>query len=295
MHFRLVSPDSLDEARWDALVSQSPYPRLYGRRWYLDAMSEHRWMAIVGGDYQCIMPVMVRSYLFFSIVRPPFLCRQMGPYFWANEDHNASCHELNSFLKKKFILVNHLVSDAWGDNSAAAPRQNHILWLGKNYVALAENYNRNTRRNINKAIHQGSVIDEVTDIHRFIRFMSDNDTTGTIAKIKHQITTMVDKSMQLGQGHILTAYREKNRDMAMAFYIEESDRIYFILCASDKEGKDTKAMYQIIDHIVRKYAGSEKYLDFTGSNIPSIARRNEGFGSMAEVHHYLKLYRFMRK
>jgi hypothetical protein len=48
---------------------------------------------------------------------------------------------------------------------------------------------------------------------------------------------------------------------------------------SNKEGKETFAMFKIMDNIIQNYANSKFKLDFYGSNVKNIARFYEGFGS----------------
>lgn len=290
MHLRLVDPQSLDTEKWDKLVNASNFPRLYGKKWYLDAMTGNRWLALVGDDYSYGMPLMVHKLFFFKWVRPPYLCRQMGPYFTDPSCGDAGvCKMVLSFLKKNFILTDQLVSNAWQHSAGlTSVRQNHILWLGKDYETLSQAYNRNTRRNISKAQQDGVSVSLYTDTAAFAAFMEAHDPTGTVKKIKPQMAVMVAAALERKQGHILKA-AVGDSTVAMAFYIKEQDRLYFTLCASDNKGKESRAMYLLIDHIIRSNADTKKYLDFTGSSIPSIARRNESFGAEAEQHYYLRL------
>jgi hypothetical protein len=57
-----------------------------------------------------------------------------------------------------------------------------------------------------------------------------------------------------------------------------------LLPISNKEGKDTFAMFKIVDEIIQQYANSSFLLDFAGSNVKNIARFYQSFG--AELYYY---------
>jgi hypothetical protein len=59
------------------------------------------------------------------------------------------------------------------------------------------------------------------------------------------------------------------------------------LPVSNKEGKDTLAMFSIVDKIIKNYANSNFTLDFYGSTIQTIARFYESFG--AEINFYSEI------
>ena len=59
--------------------------------------------------------------------------------------------------------------------------------------------------------------------------------------------------------------------------------------ASDARGREAKAMFHLIDRHIRSITGECTILDFAGSNTPSVARFNDGFGARTSV--YLRLRR----
>jgi len=50
-----------------------------------------------------------------------------------------------------------------------------------------------------------------------------------------------------------------------------------------------------VDQLIRDHAGSEKILDFEGSNIPSIARFFSGFGARPETYQEVRFSRLPLK
>ena len=60
------------------------------------------------------------------------------------------------------------------------------------------------------------------------------------------------------------------------------------MSASNEQGKRSRAMFALIDHIIDKYSDTGLVLDFEGSNIKGVARFFAGFG--AEQHDYYNIH-----
>ena len=68
-------------------------------------------------------------------------------------------------------------------------------------------------------------------------------------------------------------------------------RVIYLMSVSSSQGKEQRAMFRIVDELIRDYSGSNFSLDFEGSNIPSIARFFGGFGGRPEVYQSLSFNR----
>jgi hypothetical protein len=56
-----------------------------------------------------------------------------------------------------------------------------------------------------------------------------------------------------------------------------------MLASNIQEGRKKGASHQLIDTLIREYAGKDYWLDFEGSDIPGIAFFFEGFGWMLVI------------
>jgi hypothetical protein len=61
-----------------------------------------------------------------------------------------------------------------------------------------------------------------------------------------------------------------------------------MLASNNEEGRNQAASHQLIDAVIREYAGKEYWLDFEGSDVPGIAFFFEGFGAQPEYYYYLR-------
>ena len=89
----------------------------------------------------------------------------------------------------------------------------------------------------------------------------------------------MSNSIGKGMGQISGVYDEHNDLCAAAFFITSHSKTIFLLAVSNKNGKDKRAMFILIDDFIRKNADKKITLDFEGSNIPGVARFYSGFGA----------------
>lgn len=283
-----LNRDEIDHERWNETIRKSVNTRIYGFTWYLDAITMKSWSGLVIGEYDAVFPLLTKKKLFIPYVTNPYLCQQLGLFSTKPIDEKVHLEYIIKYLRTRFLKSDILVSNDISSNRFALKKTNHILKLNKNYSDLFDQFNRNTQRNIKKGVEKRLELSESYDIQLFVNFLIDNDKSGVLGSIKNNIICLIKSTFEKGNGKILIV--KNNDDLQAASYcIEDESRIYFLLCASSPIGTENKAMYLIIDSLIKKYSGSNKVFDFTGSNIKNIARRNEGFGAETEYYFHIKL------
>lgn len=285
----LLQRNEIDIERWDECIKNAFNQRIYAYSWYLDIMTKKSWSALIFGSYEAVFPIFSKKLLLIPYVTQPYLCQQLGVFGMNDQDIKDFGKTILKFLNSKFIKADLLINQHFVQSSDLVPKVNHILHLNKPYKELNNQYNRNTKRNLKKSLEYAIEIKESKDIKGFVDFLELFDKTKVIKSIKGQIETLIKYALDKNVGKILTADHNIEK-FAACFYIESSDRIYFLLCGSSTKGIEQKTMYPLIDYIINKYAESGKILDFTGSNMDNIARRNEGFGAVTETYFHLKTF-----
>jgi hypothetical protein len=288
-HQRLkyLKRDEIDIKKWDNVIKNAINRRLYGYSWYLDIMTDKAWSAIVIGDYDAVFPILVKSKFIFSYVSNPYLCQQLGIFTSSKTNLKTYSDNILAYLKSKFVKSDVLIHPYFAETKEITPKVNHILELKRPYLEIYNGYNRNTKRNLKITGPSRSQIIESDDVQSFVDFVMEHDKSSVIASINHNIKCLVDFSLENKIGKILSV-KDQDLTVANAFYILVDERIYFLLCASSPTGIEQKSMYLLIDYMIKQYAGKCKILDFTGSSIANIARRNEGFGAINENYFHLK-------
>jgi hypothetical protein len=265
-------------------VQQCAYSRAYAYSWYLDAMTNGQWSALVDSDeYSVIIPILYKKKYLLPYVVQPFLCQQLDIYMQEVDDAiiikvmdhlRRSCIKVDLAFSKKHTFV----------KGKTITKQNHRLDIGKEYANVRANYHRNTKRNILFAEESNVSISSHLDGNRFLEFMSDHDVTGLVKLHSSKIAALLVTTSALKNDSLIACYNGEEL-VSVAYFVYDRDTIYFLLCASNDTGKELRVMYLIIDHIIKINAGKYKIFDFTGSNIESIARRNEGFGAQVEKYY----------
>lgn len=287
LKIQFLSRKDINENAWNHVVRHSPFNRVYATTWFLDAMSDCAWTGIVIGDYDAVFPLLIKKKLFLQYITTPPLCQQLG-LFTSNEKNkeiyiNAIKKSLQSYLKTELTL--HTGSNF---KSHCTPKTNHVLHLDEPYEILKKGYNRNTTRNINNAQKAALNIEQSTDVTAFLDFALLHEPSGSISQIYTQLNQLIHHTLLQKNGQII-AMRHEGKAEAMAYFIDDNERIFFLVCASSDKGKEMKLMYVLIDYLIQKYAGTNKIFDFTGSNMPQIARRNLSFGATSEEYYFLKM------
>jgi hypothetical protein len=275
---------TIDYKRWDTCISQSNNHLTYAYSWYLDIVSP-KWEALVSENYDFIMPLPVKSRYGFPYLIQPVLTQQLG-IFSKKEITEKIVEE---FIKQipYFSYELNLNEKNFYENGLVFP--NFILNLSQPYEQLSAGYSKNTHRNIEKALklHLKIYSDITSDL--FLSFYFSVVTHFLSPKqpiLEKLINTGIDKKALTLYG----VFSESNELISELCVLHSADRITYLLPVSNSEGKNSSAMFLLIDTIIRENAGKHKILDFEGSQIEGVARLYRGFG--ARFHPYYRLKKF---
>ncbi|MFZ1749750.1 MAG: hypothetical protein WAU01_06145 [Saprospiraceae bacterium] len=282
---QLLQRKEIDDAQWDKCINDSPNRIVYALTWYLDVIADAKWTGYVYGDYAAVMPVIIKKKYFIPYVFSPLLYQQSG--IFCSEPLNEGV--ISDFFKQLKKLVWKMEIKTTGPfpiDINSTKLVNHVMDIGKSYLEIVSSYHRNTIRNLRFADNYALVMDYSKSNDAVYNFIRDNDPTGILKNNNPYIKNIYDQVLRIEKGFHVSV-TENNEQIAAGFFVIHGDRMYFLLCASNERGRQLRAMYFLIDQVIKKYAQSLKYFDFTGSNIPNIARRNEGFGASDEIYFQL--------
>lgn len=286
----------IDRTKWDKTISVSAQGRVYGFSWYLDCMSPG-WDALVTEDYSAVFPLpWTQNIPGVKRVFQPRVCQQLGLFL---KEGKVSVELLHNFLKKipshfrsVDLQLNELNPKPDLQGWQVSRKVNMSLDLKENYQQLESNYSENHKRNIKKSKGADIVgMDNITPedfAEQFlltfkgkIRAYSQAQKDGLIALMKIAI------KKEAGFFRVLAD--KKGNILSAAFLLKSHNRIYYVLPFSTQTGRETGAMYKLIDLIIWENSEKPMIFDFEGSSIEGIARFNLGFG--AEKHHYYQISR----
>ena len=280
--------NEIDKQKWNNCIENSLSPFIYAFSDYLDIVSPN-WEALVYDDYLAVMPLPVKKKYGFTYLMQPLFTQQLGIFSEKKIDKKT----YNDFLK--YIRYGYLYFALNLNFNNVEPahyisffkRTNLILNLNKTYNELQQNFSKNTKRNIKKSISNNLIINKEEldeDIISFIKKYSVSDISQNIALLELLLNKLSENKML----EIYTAYSNKQLQ-AVSVFTKFANRFTYLIPVSNAEGKNTKAMFGIINEFLTEHSSSLNVLDFEGSNIEGIKRFYEGFG--AEHQDYYHIYR----
>jgi len=282
MKIKHLTHSEINRQKWDNCLQNAANALVYAESWYLDIVSPN-WEALVTDDYEYVMPLPVkRKYSVSFLVQPP-LTQQLGVFSSHNIDENI----VNQFIQKIPYRSYDLNFNEKNPNNNGIEHLNFVLDLNRNYEDIFAGYSNNTKRNIKKAQQYPVEIKADLSANDFLEFYHAIEKNYS-AFPKAKVNTFILESCQRATTTLYGAYNENNKLTAVFCLLHSSQRLVYLLPASNREGKESLAMFKIVDEVIRKYANHNYVLDFDGSNIKNIARFYEGFGAKATCYYEIK-------
>ncbi len=281
---------AIDPAKWNACIESAPNGNIYAHTDYLDCMSVH-WDALVGGDYQFVMPLTWnRKYGFHYLYQPPFTA-SLGIFGPAINDHI-----IKSFLDaipSRFRLVEISLNEGNLLNERMAGidyRDNYILNLSSSYEVLSNQFRQNVIRNSQKAGSSGCTYEKDIPLESIIALSKElikslnplpQDAFQRFEKL-YQILHRQNKAITRG------VYTGNRQLVASAVFFFSGERAYYILVGNHPNGKTLGASHFLLDCFIREFAGRQLILDFEGSDVRGLAFFYSSFGALIEKYPSIK-------
>ncbi len=281
----------IDKEKWDHCIELSPNGLVYGCSWYLDIVSPG-WEALVEDDYEAIIPLAAKSKFGIEYIFLPDFTQQLG-IFSINPISDGKIRQFLKSIPEKYKLVDvnlnygNIISEVDIDKQT---RINYELDLNLPYKALYSFYSDSNKDSLKRAykkdrleIRQDIGLPELIEL---FRATSPVKLKKVSIEILHKLHT---KAISERICKLYGIYNEENKLIAASSFILFKNRLLFFTSISSKEGKEKRAMFQMLDHVISKNAGRKLILDFEGSNLPGIARFFAGFGPQPVKYYYINI------
>lgn len=275
---RYLKHHQIDLRKWDKAIENARNRLVYGQSWYLDIVSPG-WHALVSDDYSGVMPLPAKSKWGIPYLIQPRFTQQLG-IFSSQEITPDVVHSFLKTIPNKFIWRDINLNSA---NDCAGLKNiiyqdNYELDLNCAYEQIWLGYNMSARQNIKKAARSELRVEEELDSSLFLKVYLKGckvkpDKIGT-----EQLASIVEFSMKSGIGKIYLVKDGKNSILAGAFYLCPFNRLINMVSFATNEGRNSSAMFLLIDYVIQHNVEQPAVLDFEGSTIPGIAEFFRGFG-----------------
>ncbi|MBQ3896653.1 MAG: GNAT family N-acetyltransferase, partial [Paludibacteraceae bacterium] len=212
------------------------------------------------------------------------LTQQLG--LIAADGHTPTTEEVDTFIKSipywSYMLC---LNESNRTTHADQVRLNLKLPLNHSYEEISSRFCSNTKRNIKKAETCGLSIDKA-GADEFLNFYITHNLHNNA---KRETLEELLAAAQSNNACEIISAKKNGETVAAVMFLKFKNRLVYLLPASSKEGKDCRAMFLIINNIIKTRCNSDMELDFEGSMAESVARFYKGFG--ATEHHYCRIRR----
>lgn len=280
----------IDKVWWDAQLLRCANHLFYAQSWVLDHASPG-WEALVDDTSGAIMPLTWRRKWGIDYLFQPYGLQQLGVFAPAMDRSltMAMFDAVPRRIRYWDICLNAATEFDPLGNARVLQQHDQLLTLGANVDELRKAYSTGHRRNLRP--QQGVPPITTTDPRSFMELFrrttharyggGREDDLVALERVMHEA---IDRS----QCEIPCLVKDGALLGAVCF-MAWGDRTVFLKSANTTEGLEAKAIFRITDHWIERNAGSGLVLDFAGSNDPSVARFNTGFGARTTI--YLRLVR----
>ena len=279
---KYLQHEEINKEKWDDCINLSPQGLVYALSWYLDAVHPG-WEALVENDYEAVFPITSGKKFGINYLYQPFFNQKLGA-FSRNPGEYINIDPFLEAIPERFryadIKLNR-TNRITGKEFEVDMNTNIELDLSENPETIRNNYSENAIRNLKKFNDENIVLNEEKDSDLLIRMFRAN-MGRTLPKIRDihysGLKKVMDIAYDKGTGRMLVAKNPKDKFLAGAFFITYNKRAVFLFSANTEEGRETRAMYGIIDSFIAENAGEKLILDFEGSNNENLARFYKSFG-----------------
>ena len=280
MNIRILQREQIDDARWNFIVDEAVNGIVYAYTWYLDVVSPG-WGALVSDNYEYIFPLPKCEKYCQKLILQPLFAQQLG--LFSNSavtpeilDEFLSLLKLNfKYVELNLNTINKTVEFA----KYAHERVTYHLCLVQPYSNIQKKYKVNTKRNCLKSFALGVEVHKNIPSDTFLDFYFQNAAHSVNSGMKSKISTLVEVLVKHKYAEIVGARVGNGSLCAVALLVRSNGKLIYLLAASSAIGKQNRAMFSIVDQVIRWSAEDNVVLDFEGSMIPSVARFYAGFGA----------------
>ena len=287
--------EQIDKKRWDQLIAQAPGGTLYGQSWYLDAVCPG-WQALATSDYSRAMPLTSRRKFGVSYLFQPLLSQQLG-IFSRVRIKPGEVDEFLSLIPPEFRLIEITLNDQNQPGTLFPVRKHTTFRLNLNfpYTKIQERYSENTRRNLKKAPLDSLRFRTNITQAEFMELLQKDKSPGAnivaLRKNRPALMRLVPALLNHNAG-MICGVRNRHGDLLAAALIgQDKSYHYYLAPAMNEEGRETRAMFFLIDRYIHLHAGLPATLDFEGSDVESVARFYKSFGAAAFTYTSLRINR----
>jgi hypothetical protein len=276
----------IDKEKWDRCIENAHNGLLYAYSYYLDVMSEN-WDALVMNDYEAVMPLTWNKKFGIAYLRQPAFTQQLGIFGNCIFDNDVTETFMNKALDLfPFAEINLNYSNEY--KKATAIKSNFILSLNQSFIEIEKEFRKDFVKNIK---NNNLVFSASEDVEKAIRLFKNNysERIETPEKDYENILHIYNLLKTKKQILVREVSMKDGTLLATGIFLKDSKRVYYIMSATLKEGRDRQANYFLLYHVIKEFSDQNLIFDFEGSEIPSIKLFFKKFGAVEQSYPFVRI------
>ncbi len=273
----------IDFQKWDNAIENSYNGLVYAYSFFLDAMSNESWDALVLGNYEAVFPLVWKKKLGIKYLYQPYFCQQLG-LFSKNKISKQILEYFIDAIPSQFRFWDlHLNTENvfYRHNISFKSRTTFQIGLMQDYLTIYDNYNSDAKKNIAKTTLNGFVV-KTTDspqlaIDTFFETYGQHYPKHNT--LKKQLLKCTNSALKLQKGFLRSIYGTNGELWSIGFFFISNSKIHYALAAPTESGKKQAATHILIDEVLKEFSNQNIIFDFEGSDIQSVAYFYSKFGS----------------
>ena len=277
---KIVERKNIDEEKWNAAVKNSVDYTVFGLTWFLDSVCN--WSGVIFGDYEAVFPLPNSRKFLLKYAYMPYGI----PYFciYGKNITESNYVDLLALLKREFFLFDLTVNNQFVPKIKGVKqviRKSQELSLSSSYEELKNQFSNSHKRNIKKAVSNNLSVKEISlneDSKGLIEIFYQSKKL-KIADHLDDYFKMIEEMQKWDLCTILGVFNSEAELCNVSIFRKINNKRVSLNSINSNGGRELGAMFFALNQFFIENQNSELVLDFEGSNIDSIRRRNIGFGA----------------
>lgn len=286
-----IQHQEIDFKKWDQTILNSETPFVFAHSFYLNATCP-QWDALIMGDYESVFPLTSKSKFGFNYLPQPPFTSQLGLFGKVSLEIEQLFFNYIT-LHYKLIDLELNVSNKIA-SEFITPKNTYII----NYQSKYK-FNQNTKRNINKAVEHGFMVERV----------GDNDVLSLSQKYlnpflerevnlsKPTVAILDDLLKNSIEGKKLYSFKviDKNQTIkALGHFICNGKHTLYLKGTNFDKAENSGSMHMLMKYAIEFFADKSIFFDFGGGSKQGLANFYIGFGGQVSTYSFLQVNRLPR-
>ena len=286
-----IQHQNIDFNKWNQTILNSETPFVFAQSFYLNATCP-QWDALIIGDYESVFPLTYKTKFGYSYLPQPPFTSQLGVFGKVNLEIEQLFFD---YITKYFTLIDLELNVS---NKIASefisPKNTYILNYNSEYK-----FNQNTKRNINKAVENGFIVERVGDndvvtlsqkyLNPFLE-REVNLTKATVALLDDLLKNSIESK---------TLYTFKVLDSnqtikALGHFICNGKHALYLKGTNFDKADNSGSMHLLMKYAIEFFADKSTFFDFGGGSKQGLANFYMGFGGQVSTYSFLQVNRLPR-